>query len=170
MQCRRRPGVDHRIAFCIGRSFICLRSRIRAVSARITKAGTRKTNSSCKSANPPVAMLSYHAKPIFHGLHISNNNETQLRKRATASWQYGKSIYIQKAPTVGSGPMGAVEARFELAEGVALTRFRGVLLRPLGHSTMVVARHCRTTTFLLCHRVPTWQAAWRSRPSLWTQP
>lgn len=29
----------------------------------------------------------------------------------------------------------ADEARFELAEGVALTRFRGVLLRPLGHSS-----------------------------------
>lgn len=106
MQCRRRPGVDHRIAFCIGRSFICLRSRIRALSARITKAGTRKTNSSCKSANPLVAMLSYHAKPIFHGLHISNNNETRLHGLATATWECGNSIYIQKAPTVGSGPMG----------------------------------------------------------------
>lgn len=29
----------------------------------------------------------------------------------------------------------ADEARFELAEGFALTRFRGVLLRPLGHSS-----------------------------------
>ena len=31
----------------------------------------------------------------------------------------------------------ADEARFELAEGVTLTRFRGVLLRPLGHSSIL---------------------------------
>ena len=30
----------------------------------------------------------------------------------------------------------AVEERFELSEGETLTRFRGVLLRPLGHSTI----------------------------------
>ena len=36
----------------------------------------------------------------------------------------------------GWNPRGtADEARFELAEGFALTRFRGVLLRPLGHSS-----------------------------------
>ena len=36
----------------------------------------------------------------------------------------------------GLNPRGtADEARFELAEGFALTRFRGVLLRPLGHSS-----------------------------------
>mgnify|MGYP006891335804 CR=1 FL=1 len=32
----------------------------------------------------------------------------------------------------------ADKARFELAEGFALTRFRGVLLRPLGHLSIVL--------------------------------
>ena len=44
-------------------------------------------------------------------------------------------------PTGRFGPGGrfacslAVAAGFEPAEGVTLTRFRGVLLRPLGHTT-----------------------------------
>ena len=47
-----------------------------------------------------------------------------------------KSCHIRKKVlTSGPRPLVADEARFELAEGVALTRFRGVLLRPLGHSS-----------------------------------
>ena len=53
-----------------------------------------------------------------------------------------------------SEPRRADRARFELAEGVALTRFRGVLLRPLGHSSMYLPKQA---TCSLCHTVPTSQ-------------
>lgn len=43
----------------------------------------------------------------------------------------------KRAPDTNPEPLVAVEERFELSEGVALTRFRGVLLRPLGHSTNI---------------------------------
>ena len=46
----------------------------------------------------------------------------------------------------------ADKARFELAEGFALTRFRGVLLRPLGHLSI---RHLKTSNLII---VPQW---WR---------
>ena len=49
-------------------------------------------------------------------------------------------------------PRFADRARFELAEGFALTRFRGVLLRPLGHLSI---RHLKTSNLII---VPQW---WR---------
>jgi hypothetical protein len=47
----------------------------------------------------------------------------------------------EKGPGREPGALSAVEERFELSEGVTLTRFRGVLLRPLGHSTIVTYRN-----------------------------
>jgi cytochrome c5 len=47
----------------------------------------------------------------------------------------------EKGPGREPGALSAVEERFELSEGVTLTRFRGVLLRPLGHSTIVAYRN-----------------------------
>lgn len=45
----------------------------------------------------------------------------------------------------------ADEARFELAEGFALTRFRGVLLRPLGHSS-ICCLHASNLSIVPQHR------------------
>ena len=79
----------------------------------------------------------------------------------------------KRAPDTNPEPLVAVEERFELSEGVALTRFRGVLLRPLGHSTNITRPQaslpdhngktipaCESNTFskatcLLCHRTQT---------------
>ena len=55
----------------------------------------------------------------------------------------------------------ADEARFELAEGVALTRFRGVLLRPLGHSS--IRRNQATCS--LCHTLTSRQIIGMSSPA-----
>ena len=41
----------------------------------------------------------------------------------------------------------ADKARFELAEGFALTRFRGVLLRPLGHLSIVLLENKQLNYF-----------------------
>lgn len=54
------------------------------------------------------------------------------------TYEAGSSGGVQKrAFGTCQKPLRADEARFELAEGVALTRFRGVLLRPLGHSSVL---------------------------------
>ena len=51
-----------------------------------------------------------------------------------------------EAPLLRFFPL-ADKARFELAEGFALTRFRGVLLRPLGHLSIVLLENKQLNHF-----------------------
>ena len=75
---------------------------------------------------------------------FSNKKEKRIlgARRVLYPHQQNKGVCerlaVQRKPAEMAGFLVADEARFELAEGVALTRFRGVLLRPLGHSSSVV--------------------------------
>lgn len=68
---------------------------------------------------------------IFSGCNVQQHQWVNASVRE-------QELQIKNRSAVAPVFLLADKARFELAEGFALTRFRGVLLRPLGHLSIVL--------------------------------
>lgn len=88
-----------------------------------------------------VAARAHHAPNVSPNmrrnmyLYATRRNPAWWRDTPPNRWNRAVFGLIIRNPVEWTPRGTADEARFELAEGFALTRFRGVLLRPLGHSS-----------------------------------